>query len=138
VLNCSDSRVIPEYIFDAANGQLFIIRLAVNVAMDSSILTYLEYAVDHFHVEYTIILGHTNCGDVKSSENTTQNDYPIFREIQESFSIDPDNHIMANLKRQLLHFPKGSTSINNAIQENTLKLIVAIYHLENGTVEFFE
>jgi len=48
------------------------------------------------------------------------------------------DHITANLKRQLLHLPKRSTSINNAIQENTVQLIGAIYHLENGTVEFLD
>ena len=138
VLTCSDSRVVPEYIFDASIGELFIIRVAGNVAMDSSVLSSLEYAVDHLHVEYLIILGHTNCGAVKASEETPDTDNLLLREVQESFSLEPSNHVLANLKRQLMFLPKRSTIIQNAIQSNKVQLLGAIYHLEDGTVEFFE
>ena len=138
VLTCSDSRVVPEFIFDASIGQLFVIRVAGNVAMDPSVLTSLEYAVDHLNVDYIIILGHTNCGAVKASEETKDSDNQLIHEIQESFTLDPTDHIMANLKRQLSFLPKRSRSINNAIREKKVQLQGAIYHLEDGTVEFIE
>ena len=37
ILTCSDSRVIPEYIFNKSIGDLFVIRVAGNVAFDPSV-----------------------------------------------------------------------------------------------------
>ena len=46
VITCSDSRVIPESIFSAGIGELFVIRVAGNV-MDKHQLGSVEYAADH-------------------------------------------------------------------------------------------
>ena len=46
ILCCSDSREIPEAIFSAGIGDLFVIRVAGNV-IDSHQLGSIEYAADH-------------------------------------------------------------------------------------------
>ena len=46
IVTCSDSRVIPEHIFSAGIGELFVIRLAGNV-IDDHQLGSIEYAADH-------------------------------------------------------------------------------------------
>ena len=46
ILSCADSRVAPEQIFDAELGELFVIRVAGNIANTSSIAS-IEYAVAH-------------------------------------------------------------------------------------------
>ena len=46
VVTCSDSRVIPEGIFSAGIGELFVIRVAGNV-MDKHQLGSIEYAAEH-------------------------------------------------------------------------------------------
>ena len=48
VVACSDSRVIPEQIFDAELGELFVIRVAGNV-LDKHQLGSIEYAAGHLH-----------------------------------------------------------------------------------------
>jgi carbonic anhydrase len=65
-LTCSDSRMPPEYLFDQGLGDLFVIRVAANVTAPS-ILGSLEYAVDHLQVLLIVVLGHENCGAVKSA-----------------------------------------------------------------------
>ena len=63
VIACSDSRVIPEQIFDADLGELFVIRVAGNV-LDRHQLGSIEYAAGHLHCRLILMLGHTGCGAV--------------------------------------------------------------------------
>ncbi len=63
VICCSDSRVIPERIFGAALGELFVIRVAGNV-LDRHQLGSVEYAAAHLHCPLVVVLGHTGCGAV--------------------------------------------------------------------------
>ena len=63
VICCSDSRVIPERIFDAKLGELFVIRVAGNV-LDRHQLGSVEYAAAHLHCPLVLVLGHTGCGAV--------------------------------------------------------------------------
>ena len=46
ILSCADSRVVPEMIFDCNIGELFVVRVAGNIANSSSIAS-IEYAVDN-------------------------------------------------------------------------------------------
>lgn len=133
VLTCADSRVVPEFIFNKSIGELFVVRVAGNVAMDPSVIASLEYAVDHLNVDILLILGHTNCGAVAAAES----DAPgiLMDEIRESFGSD-DNNIKANLQRQLKLLPKRSIVISTAVGEKKLNLIGAIYDLETGLVKF--
>ena len=61
VISCSDSRVIPEAIFSAGIGDLFVIRVVGNV-LDNHQLGSIEYAAEHLGVKLIVMLGHTGCG----------------------------------------------------------------------------
>ena len=63
VICCSDARVIPEQIFDASVGDLFVIRVAGNV-LDRQQFGSIEYAAEHLHCRQILMLGHTGCGAV--------------------------------------------------------------------------
>lgn len=63
VVTCSDSRVIPESIFCAGIGELFVIRVAGNV-IDDHQLGSIEYAADHLGSRLVVVLGHEHCGAV--------------------------------------------------------------------------
>ena len=66
VVCCSDSRVIPEQIFQASLGELFVIRVAGNV-LDNHQIGSIEYAAAHLHCGHIIVLGHTGCGAVAAA-----------------------------------------------------------------------
>lgn len=63
VICCSDSRVIPEAIFRAGIGELFVIRVAGNV-IDRHALGSIEYAAAHLGCKLVVVLGHTRCGAI--------------------------------------------------------------------------
>jgi carbonic anhydrase len=66
ILGCSDSRVPPELVFDAAFGELFVIRVAGNV-LGPSIMGTLQYAGAHLHTPLFVVLGHEGCGAVEAA-----------------------------------------------------------------------
>lgn len=66
VLTCADSRVAPELVFDTGLGDLFVLRVAGNIA-DPAVVGSIEYAVEHLHVPLIVVLGHENCGAVAAA-----------------------------------------------------------------------
>ena len=137
VLTCSDSRVIPEKIFNKSIGEIFVIRVAGNIALDYSVIKSIEYAVDHLKVSHMIILGHTNCGAIKASETTHDENDALLNEIKKSFNIC-NNHFKSNIIRQFQLLPERSKIVKNHIINHNLKLIGALYNIEDGIVEFLK
>src|SRR3989338_7721795 len=66
IVSCSDSRVVPEYIFDADMGEIFIIRTAGNIVGRVS-LGSVEYGCAHLHTPILVVLGHEGCVAVKAT-----------------------------------------------------------------------
>ncbi len=66
VLGCADSRVPPEVIFDQGLGDLFVVRVAGNVAgaMERG---SLELAATELGVKLILVLGHASCGAVSAA-----------------------------------------------------------------------
>jgi carbonic anhydrase len=69
IVACSDSRVAPELLFDMGVGDLFVVRVAANVVDGAGVTVKgsIEYAIVELHVPLIMVLGHSNCGAVKSA-----------------------------------------------------------------------
>jgi carbonic anhydrase len=63
VLACSDSRTPPSVLFDRGLGDLFVVRVAGNVATEITIES-LDYAVSHLGTRLVMVVGHQRCGAV--------------------------------------------------------------------------
>ena len=74
IITCSDSRVVPEKIFSCTAGELFVIRTAGNVINEGELAT-IEYAIEHLHINYILVLGHTHCGAVHAAIHNEQGKY---------------------------------------------------------------
>ena len=66
VLNCSDSRVSPELLFEQGPGDIFVVRVAGNF-VNTDGLASMEYAVKILGVPLLMVLGHTNCGAISAA-----------------------------------------------------------------------
>ena len=64
VLSCSDSRVVPEIIFDCGIGELFVVRVA-GITAGPNVIESIEYGVKKLQVPLLILLGHDDCGVMK-------------------------------------------------------------------------
>ncbi len=68
LFSCSDSRIVPEEIFDAKPGEIFVLRNVGNLALtdNASIAAAIDYAVGHLQVKRVVVLAHQECGAVKA------------------------------------------------------------------------
>ncbi len=71
IIACSDSRVDPAMIFDAAPGSLFVVRNVANLVPPyqtdhgyHGTSAAIEYAVKALEVPHIIVMGHAQCGGV--------------------------------------------------------------------------
>lgn len=133
VLTCSDSRVIPESIFSAGIGELFTIRVAGNVVKDFE-LGSVEYAADHLGSNLIVVLGHTNCGAVGAAIGGGAEGFiqTITDEIKAAIGEEKDGY-----KASCLNVENSIQKIkSNLHMADSVKVVGAIYHIEDGRVEF--
>jgi carbonic anhydrase len=65
-LGCADSRVPIEIVFDQGFGDLFVTRIAGNVASSENIGS-LEFGTKILGAKVLYVLGHTRCGAVRAT-----------------------------------------------------------------------
>jgi carbonic anhydrase len=144
ILGCADSRVVPELTFDAGLGELFVIRVAGNVANTCSIAS-IEYAVAHLGVKLIVVLGHQNCGAVTAALGGGDNGYNlnhllghITPAIHASQDKEVNNVVRVNAHLTCKQLISRSAIIADAVENNDLRLFPAFYNLNNGKVDFLE
>ncbi|MEM7585752.1 MAG: carbonic anhydrase, partial [Acidobacteriota bacterium] len=69
ILGCSDSRAPAEILFDQGLGDLFVVRVAGNIAAPSQIGS-VEFAAEQFGSRLVVVLGHSRCGAVAATLQT--------------------------------------------------------------------
>ena len=137
IISCSDSRVIPESIFNAGIGDLFVIRVAGNV-MDDHQLGSVEYAAHHLGVKLIVVLGHNHCGAVDAAVNHNPDGYIKFitDEIKKAVGDEKDEYKACCLNvKHSMEIIENSFEIHRE-EEHGLKVVGAVYHIENGKVDF--
>jgi carbonic anhydrase len=140
VLSCADSRVVPESIFDANAGELFVLRVAGNIANTSTIAS-IEYAVAHLGTKLIIVLGHESCGAVTAALAGGDNGYNlnhlcshIVPAIAASESSEVNDVVRMNAMLTCKDLVSRSEIIANAVN-NGLEIVPAFYNLSNGKVD---
>ena len=137
VVTCSDSRVIPEAIFSAGIGDLFVIRVAGNV-IDDHQLGSIEYAASHLGSRLVVVLGHDHCGAVDAAINHDPEGYIKFitDEIRIAIGSEQDDYRACCLNvRHSVRRIEESLDIRRE-EEHGLQVIGALYRLRTGEVEF--
>lgn len=152
VLSCSDSRVPVEIIFDVGLGDIFVIRTAGHV-LSNEVLGSIEYAVQHLGVNLVMILGHENCGAIKSAvktykENSFEQLSPYMQSIMKHIYpainkiVCPcceadfeDLSVNANILYQVEDLLKKDNFIFNKINEGNIIVVGAKYELQTGKVK---
>ena len=138
VICCSDSRVIPEQIFHAEIGDLFVIRVAGNV-LDKHQLGSVEYAVSHLGCKLVLMLGHTGCGAVGAALKGEADGHISFitQDIHKAIGMerDPDAACRLNVEYGVKVLRKAFLSEPNPAD---VEIKGAVYDIKTGAVEWLD
>jgi carbonic anhydrase len=151
ILGCIDSRAPAEIIFDAGIGDMFIARVAGNIANDD-LLGSLEFACAVAGAKLVLVLGHTACGAIKGAIDHAQLGHltGLLDKIKPAVDATRfdgervsknDAFVDAVAKTNVLQtaeaIRRGSEVLAGLEKGGKLKIAGAMYHLVGGHVEFY-
>ncbi len=148
VLSCADSRIAPEFCFDTARGDIFVCRVAGNIASDEMIAS-LEYAVSVLNTPLIMVLGHESCGAVDAAIKSIENGTTLPGHLPSLVdAIAPavkavqgqggDRLIDAIRRNATLNADKLRSSapvLKSFVDDKRIRVVSAIYELRSGRVE---
>jgi len=150
VLGCADSRVPPELVFDQGLGDLFVIRVAGEVA-PPEVLGSIDYAVEHLGCRTIIVLGHERCGAVEAAlqvpAGTTpegnlgeliKDILPAIEKIDRKAPDALDAAVKANANAVAQTILSRSKVVAEMAHKGELVVTPARYDLDTGKVDFME
>lgn len=150
LLSCSDSRVPVEVIFDQGIGDLFVVRVAGNVAATDEIGT-MEYAVDHLGTPVVVVLGHSQCSEVTAVVENAKLPgsigalvAPIKPAVAKAREENPgagaealvSAAVKANVFQAMEDVLQKSPVIKAAVKAGKTKIVGAVYELDTGKVQW--
>ncbi len=147
VLSCANSRIAPEYCFDAGRGDLFVCRVAGNFANAESIAS-LEYAVHVLATPLILVLGHDACGALDATikslkDNTTLPGHlpslvdalaPAVKDVLGEPGDTLAKAIRRNVERTMATLAAATPILNAAVEAKKLRVAGGIYQLATGKV----
>ena len=139
VLSCADSRVPVELVFDQSIGQLFVTRVAGNLATPE-IIASLEYGAAVLGTRTILVLGHGSCGAVKAAiagatvPGQISELFALIRPAVEQSGGDLETAIKDNAKIHAHILATASPLLAGLIKDGKLKIAAGYYALDSGQV----
>ncbi len=149
VVGCSDSRIVPEILFDQGLGDIFVIRTAGQV-LDNVSIASIEYAVDHLGVPLVVVLGHDGCGAVTAAVNGAEAEGHLgclvdFIKPAMDKSMENGNEsdllnrtIDRNVFNIVDDLKASEPVLSEKVESGDLMIVGARYSLDSGEVELLE
>lgn len=141
ILCCADSRVAPELVFDTGIGELFVVRVAGNVANTATVAS-IEFAVASLDTKLLVVMAHENCGAVTAAveggaaspalEHLLEHIRPAVDAGSER-AVDVVARRNASMSAQRL--VDSSRIIHDAVDGGGVRVVTAFYRTGTGAVE---
>lgn len=148
VLSCADSRVTPELIFDVGLGDLFVVRVAGNVATPG-VIGSLELAVSEFGCPLLVVLGHHGCGCAQAAVERGPVQPGKVSELTRRMAVGLTNLdtlgadavnklVLHNVRYQVVTLRRTPPILSTAVTDGRLRIVGAVYELASGRTGFLE
>ncbi len=142
IISCADSRVVPELAFDVGLGEIFVARVAGNVANTSTVAS-LEYAIAHLDTSVIVVLGHESCGAVTAAVQGADggpNLDHLLGHIAPACEAAAGKPLADVVKKNAAlaaeQLVERSAILREAVQQGRLTIVSAYYELGSGRVTF--
>jgi len=154
ILSCIDSRVSAELVFDQGLGDIFSVRIAGNF-VNEDILGSIEYGCKVANSKLVVVLGHTSCGAIKGACDDVKlgNITKLISKIKPAVEdvkdpSEPTKRTSSNLNfvnevsrvnviKTIENMRNQSEVLSDMEQQGEIKIVGAMYNVENGAVEFY-
>ena len=143
ILSCADSRVPAEIVLDQGLGDLFVVRVAGNVASQTAIGS-LEFSTAVLGTQLILVVGHERCGAVVAAVEGNplpgrmgifvEEIKPAVRLVRGKAGDAVENSVVANVQYQVEKLKETSTILSNLIREGKLKIVGGRYDLDSGAL----
>ncbi|NGX84038.1 carbonic anhydrase family protein [Aequorivita sp. KMM 9714] len=152
ILSCLDSRIPVEEIFDRGIGDLFVARVAGNF-VNEDMLGSLEFACKVSGSKLIVVLGHNHCGAIRAAVDNVKlgNITSMLEKIQPAVdNVDYDGDktsanaeyvakvCESNINNTIDNIKKNSSILKEMEDAGEIKIIGAIYNIENGKVDWLD
>lgn len=145
IVTCSDSRTVPDAMFDMAPGNLFVVRNAGN-SIESVGLGSLEFAAAVLGVSLIAVIGHTECGAVIATEDSVKTGElppPSIDSVVEAIapavrplpaSATTNDAIAANARYQAQQIQNSSSTLAEMTAAGTLGIVSGVFGVASSRV----
>jgi len=148
ILSCADSRIAPEYCFDAGRGDIFVCRVAGNFASDEIVASF-EYAVQVLNTPLIVVLGHDACGAVDATIKSVKDGTvlpghlptlvaaisPAVKAAQGEPGNLLDNAIRRNVMLNVDKLKAAAPIVSKFVDDKKVRIVGGVYKLASGKVE---
>jgi len=153
VVSASDSRVVPEIVFDQGLGDLYVIRNAGNIVKSEVEVASIEHAVTQLGANLVVVLGNSKNEAVRAAvEGVRKSDkdsqaklaedlQPAVDEARDKVGGLSGDALLAeanekNVLFEIKQLLKASPVVAEAVESGKVKVVGGVYHLENNRVEW--
>ncbi len=143
ILSCSDSRVPSEIVFDQGLGDLFVVRVAGNVATPETIGS-IEFGTSVLGSQLLVVMGHKKCGAVTAAVKGdplpgrigtfVEDIKPAIARVTSKKGDLVNNVVIANVQYQVEKLKETSSILDKLMDDGKLKIVGAYYDLDTGSV----
>ncbi|MGB7176674.1 MAG: carbonic anhydrase, partial [Xanthobacteraceae bacterium] len=148
ILSCADSRIAPEFCFDTARGDVFVCRVAGNLATDE-IVASLEYAVQVLNTPLIMVLGHDACGAVDAAIKSIKDGTTLPGHLpslvdairpEEAAAKNHSGNLLANAIRHNVSLAvdklkNAAPILKSFADDKKIRVVGGVYELKSGKVE---
>ena len=150
IITCADSRVSPTLVFDVERGNIFVSKVAGN-SIDAGTLGSTEYGIKVLGVKLVMVLGHSDCGAVKSAIGVANgtSSYPpdkygaigvvVNQLVPPIETVPPAERtvptcVSVNARAQAADIASRGPIVKPAIDAGQIAVVAAVYEIKTGKV----
>ena len=149
VLTCADSRLPVERLFDRGVGEVFVVRVAGNIAGVSETGT-VEYGLGHLKAPLLVVMGHSKCGAVAAAASGAEvhgSVAKILDTIRPAIERAKRNNpgvdekalvaaaVKENVWQTIFDLLKQSDEVRGMVERGEVKVVGAVCDISTGKVD---